>query len=574
MGGGVGLVAGLVALWPVLTRRGFSLSYDMVFVPNPSIGPSALGLDGSVPRAVPTDAVVALMSQAVPADLVQHALLLGFFVLGGSGVARWLSSWPGAAAAALTFVWNPYVVERLVIGHWAFLLGLAVLPWAARSAARARLGEDRALLATGGWVVVGSLAGSTSGVLVAATALVVACWPGPEARPGAVRRGAALGLVAAAANAPWIVSALASPGGGLSDAGGVAAFAARADTPFGLVPSLATLGGIWNPAVWPSERGSAIPVLLVLCVVVGAIVGGGRRLLAAEGGGGRGLCAAAAGAWVVAVLGGFAPGRAALRWLVVEVPGGGLLRDGQKFLAPFVLVVALALGLTVERILDAGTLRELGPGVARAAAVALVAVPALLLPSLAFGAGGRLESVAYPTEWVDVQQLLDEAPAGDAASFPWTYYRRFGWNADRVVLDPVPRLLGRPVLANDALPLKDMTIAGENPRAARVSEAVDAVGPLTSALMAEGVRYVLVHRPTAGSEAVVARFPGATELHRGPEFVVLDLGPAAPPTDRLPGWGVTGWWLLLAVVAGWVTLAAMRPGAQTGLLTSGRRHGN
>ncbi len=550
MGAACGLIAGLVALWPIVAGRGYVLSYDMVFVPQPPIGLSALGLDGSTPRAVPTDAVIALLAHLVPADLLQHGLLLGIFVLAGSGAARWMSTWQGAGAAALVFTWNPYVLERLVIGHWAFLVGLAILPWAARSAASARLGAPAATARTCGWIVAASLAGATSCLLVMGAVLVVACWPGTAAVPGATRRAGWLLVVAGAASAPWILPALALPGLATSSSDGVAAFASRADTPLGLLPSLLTLGGIWNPAVWPAERGLLAPSLVLLSVVVAALALGGRRLLALRAGAGAGLAAAAVVGGIIAATGGFGPGRAVLRWVVVAAPGGGLLRDGQKFLAPLVLVVALAVGCTVERLLASQALSNRGFGAAALSAVALVAVPVLMLPSMAFGAGGRLESVAYPRDWSTVQHLLANAPPGDAASFPWTYYRRFAWNDDRVVLDPIPRLLARPVLANDALPLKTGVVAGESSRSARVTQAVASGAPLTEALTSEGVRFVVVHLPSAGSEALVSRLPGAIQIFRGEELAVLDLGPAAPPTDRPPGWVRLGWILLFGAIVG------------------------
>ena len=50
----VGLVLGLLALGPGL-RRGFLLSYDMVFVPREPFTSAMFGLSGGAPRAVPSD---------------------------------------------------------------------------------------------------------------------------------------------------------------------------------------------------------------------------------------------------------------------------------------------------------------------------------------------------------------------------------------------------------------------------------------------------------------------------------------------------------------------------------------
>ena len=122
-------------LAPVL-GRGVVLSYDMVFVPDPPITGSVLGTDGSVPRAVPTELLADLLARVLPVAVVQQGLLLAVFVLAGAGAARLVPGLPGAAAAALGYAWTPYVAERLLIGHWPFLLGYAVLPWVVGAAPR------------------------------------------------------------------------------------------------------------------------------------------------------------------------------------------------------------------------------------------------------------------------------------------------------------------------------------------------------------------------------------------------------------------------------------------------------
>jgi len=51
----------------------------------------------------------------------------------------------------------------------------------------------------------------------------------------------------------------------------VAAFAARADTPFGSVGSLLMLGGFWNAQTVPKGYGGAWSALWLVVVVVAAV---------------------------------------------------------------------------------------------------------------------------------------------------------------------------------------------------------------------------------------------------------------------------------------------------------------
>ena len=67
-------------------------------------------------------------------------------------------------------------------------------------------------------------------------------------------RAVAISLAALAAGSlPWLIPALLHTV--YADPGGVAAFASRADTPFGTVGSLVMLGGMWNAATVPKAYG-------------------------------------------------------------------------------------------------------------------------------------------------------------------------------------------------------------------------------------------------------------------------------------------------------------------------------
>ena len=72
----------------------------MVFVPRMPFSAGLLGLTGGPPRAVPSDAVVAVASLAVPAAILQKAILLLIFVLACSGAAALLASGWAAARGA------------------------------------------------------------------------------------------------------------------------------------------------------------------------------------------------------------------------------------------------------------------------------------------------------------------------------------------------------------------------------------------------------------------------------------------------------------------------------------------
>lgn len=538
-----GLALTAAVLWPVLTARGYALSYDMVFVPDPPLSARVLGVDGSVPRAVPSDLVAALLSTVLPGDLVQKLLLAAVVVLAATGAGRLVlrpdggagpPAGAGAAAvlAAVVYVWNPYLAERLVLGHWALLLGYAALPWAVEAALRSRAAADggpRPVAGACAWTALAGVGGGNAVAICAPVVALVLLWP----RQGHVRgRGALPGMLylafVAVVSLPWVLPALLRPGGTASDPAGVDAFAARADGPLGVPGSLFTLGGIWNAAVVPAERGSAVLAVAAVVLVTLALAAGLPPLVRA---GGAPLVTAGVAALVLPAAGAMVGGPV-VRYLVQQVSGAGLLRDGQKFLAGWVLLVAVCAGYAVRRI--AGVRHGHTAVVTVAGVVAVLA----LLPGLALGAGGRLAPVEYPPVWGQVRAALDGDPRpGAVVVLPWGPYRRFDWNAGRVVLDPAQRITARPVVQDDGLPLTSGRVAGEDARAARVAVLLRGDGDLVGPLAAAGYRYVLVHASAPGADRVVRRLDGAPCVVCDPRLSLHRL-PAATGDGTAAGGGV------------------------------------
>lgn len=502
----------------------------MVFVPRMPISRTLLGLEG-VPRAVPSDLLVALLSRVVAAGWLQDAVLLAIVVGGAWGAARLAptTSRAGTAAAATAYGWSPYLHERLLLGQWALLVGWAVLPWAARAALTWRRGGS-------GWPAVGALvvaaAGGASAVLL--VGLVVALCGRP------VRAAAAT----AALSLPWLVPALLQPVVA-GDPAGVGAFAARSDTPLGVVGSLLTGGGIWAPAAVAPGRSAGV-VVGVLLLAVAAV--GLRPLVRRTG---RSLLVAAGVGLLLALLG-TAPGTAdLLRWSVTHLPGAGLLRDGQKWAAPVVLLTSAAVGCGAEVVL-AGLART---PVRRGAAVLLVLAPLAALPGAAWAEGGRLRTAVYPAAWEQVTRQTH----GQVLVLPWGLYRAFPWTGDRTVLDPATKLLARPVVDDD-LPLVAGAVRGEDPVAARVRAAVTTGAPLLADLQRTGIAQVLVERTTRGASAtaLAGQTRGLVLRASTPELALYDVPSVGPAPPGTRSWPVLPGDLLALGFAGWATVQAAR----------------
>lgn len=567
------LLVALVVLGPAL-GRGYLLRVDMVFVPRLPFDAHVAGVDGSVPRAVPSDAVVAALSLLAPGWVVQKILLVAGFVLLGAGVAGWMRSPVGAAAASVAATWSPFMAQRLAMGHWPYLLGYALLPWVARAADQARRGEPGALTRLGWWLIAAAATGSTGALIATLLAMCVLMVPRPRRQRLPRRSLVAVLALVVAVNATWWYPSFFLARTLPADPEGVRAFAAGADTPFGVLGSVLTAGGIWNSEVWFATRALWLPsgVALILAIVCLLSVLYRVRL---------GADPALIGTLIVAVvglaltlLGAFLWSRPAMVWLVTELPGGGLLRDTQKLLAPLAMLLAIGAGYLAQSVSASAARLGVHRVLAWLTVASAVLWPVATLSDLAWGHGARWKAVDYPASVDTMRRTIDRLPAGAVATMPWNSHRSYGWNPGAIVLDPWPRLLPRRVLVSDDLRVSGRLAHGEDPYLARVSTAVDQLqggrsvadgAVLRAALQEAGASYVLVELDQPGARESVFPAMGATLVQRVDGLALYRLPDAptasADPRTGAPPWA--GWALAGAAVLGWIALHVTK--------TTGRR---
>lgn len=484
----------LLVLGPVLAP-GLLFTYDLVWVPDLAVTSAGWGLVDGLPRAVPSDQVVAILDELVPGAWLQKVILVGALTGAGAGFHRLVRSAPPAARglAALIAVWNPFVAERLLIGHWPLLLAYATLPWiilAGRGATERRaLPAQLPIL-----VVIGSLSAS-AGVLTAIAVAVFVGWSSKQSR-------VVLSALVAAVNAPWVVAGMMSGNAARADSA-VARIAAEAFAAHGRdgVPTLVVVlggGGIWNSQtaapydpvrawLWALLLSTGVVTLLVVLVRCRGSADSERRERIAA------LVLAVAGL-LLALQSALFP--AAGAFLAVHVPGGGLFRDSTRAVALVFPAAVLGLAVLTHRLLSS-TGRT--PVAATTTSIVGALVPIALLPGLLGGAGGDLRAVALPPAYAELAATLDAqaAPGSDPVrvlSLPYSAYRAPAWNHGRPVLDPVPRLVGDvEVVASDDLYVSGRLVSGEDSRRAEVLAALGEVDPRarSAALRALGITHVV-----------------------------------------------------------------------------------
>jgi hypothetical protein len=533
-------VLALLATAPLLAP-GYLLLRDAVSTPRSYLSDAALGLSEAAPRALPQDFAIGVATALVDGGIVVKTLLVTGLFLAGWGAARLAAAvvpeagMAGQFVAVTVAIWNPYVAERLLQGHWSLVVGYGCLPWVATTMLRLRSSnvlpwyEVCALVF---WIGVAGL--TPTGLMLAATVALTCVFAPGAGRPRwwctAVAVGASV-LVAL----PWLTAAMMAGSLSSTQAAGVGAFAARAEPGLGTFGSLVSLGGMWNADAVPASRTTvfAIAAAVVLMGVVAlGLPTAIRKPVAVP------LLILAAVAVVVPAAMATGPGMALAEAAIRAVPGLGVVRDAQKWVALAVPAYSLAGAAAVV------TLRRRFP----AAATAVICCAALLatLPDLAWGVGGKISAVEYPQGWSRASALINADPR-PVAVLPVDSMRRFAWAGDAPVLDPLPRWVRADVLTTGDLTIGGRTVPGEGDHARDVQQLL-LDGADRDRLAAAGVGWVVVENiSSTGWSTPALALPVA---YRDADLTLYWVGGDQPVASGRSAMLAVHWVWLSAIVAG------------------------
>lgn len=525
-------------LWP-FASPGMPMLRDMVVPPHPALTDAAWGLGESAARAAPQDTVLALAGGFTDAGLVMRLLMLCGLTVGGVAAAELVRrvlhvGVVGQIAAVTMLLWNPFVVERLLQGQWSLVLAMALLPAVALTTIIAAPWWRATAMAVAGLTPTGALLAVAVAVVAART------W---RDRLVAVGTGAVV-------SAPWLVATVLGSGAGVADPAGAAAFAARAERWVGTLGAVAGLGGIWNRQAVPVAREAGPAALAVVALlalfVVGARMAWGSRARpgsshsALIGARRRLIVLAVASAIVIAALA-TPPGLSLMEWALETVPGAGLLRDAQKW-------VALAVpGYVVLAAAGAETIARQIPDHRRwLAALFAVTVIIAAVPDLP-RAVAPVKPVAPWPGWSAVSGIvaMDDTAV---AVLPAGPYRIID---GRPTYDPAVKTLPAPVLATGDLVVSGVAVGGEGSTSATVEKTLlDAPDHAIDVLRAHGAGWVLVEN-SPGEMGDSARVLSRLEVVYSDEHLTLHRVPGAierpERADRTLAWIALLAWAAMAL---------------------------
>jgi hypothetical protein len=368
-------------------------------------------------------------------------------LLSGWGAAGMHQQW-AIYAASIFYAVNPFTYSRFIAGHYAVLLGYALVPFFVRALLAFIANPSHKTL---GWVIGLTLAVSivsihTLGSLAVITVIIVAlaAWSQRRNR-GILKQYLTLGLaglgVFVLASGYWLIPmALGQNETARTveqfDQTHTEAFATAGSNAFLQLINVLKLQGFWLESrgqfALPQDQ---LPGWGTIRLVIWSLVGWGLIWCWRKA---RPLAIGLSATGAVAVV------------LAIGVPGGLLTavgyREPQKFAGLLALVFAVCIAIAGMRLL-AWLQQRSASGPALGATGILIAI-LLFTPTMFWGARGQLTPRSYPDDWHSVNRYLNDQPGTFATLFlPWHQYMSFDF-AGRIIANPAEPFFDRPIIAS------------------------------------------------------------------------------------------------------------------------------
>jgi hypothetical protein len=537
----LGLVIGLAVCAPFLGG-------SRLFLLDWSVGPqdaiattAALGLNGGLTTGIGGSTVIAILND-VFGGASTWLPMLAFFPIATVGAGRLAgrSRWSRCAAGTLYAV-NPFVFNRLFVGHLALLIGYALLPFAVKAAMRSLSSPGlRWCVPALWWAGLTSLSPHFAwiyGLVVLGVAIVAL-----STKQHPLRRVA--GWFAICVGAFTLMSTyMIFPNGSTNlptQVGSVSLnlYRTNGDPHLGLFANVLALYGFWRTGPGPELPKDVIIgwpfIMFAILVIVGlgawhvlrrspmrdegtdsSSVPEGERTTGRSLGPTDPVTDDVTVSPSIAVdqkrlaillvfvgvvgyflaLGNQGPTGGLFLWAYDHVPFFSIMREPQKFLMLLALAYAVLFGWGVER------LSQVDVSPSQFSAVATAALMGVVLPlgycaTIFDGLAGQITSSPLPPAYQRADALMGTG-AGNILVLPWHIYMEYPFTNGRVVANLGPTSFRRSVIAGDNVEADNVETQSTSPRSAYLEQLfqngkkTNHFGALVAPL---GVRYVVLSK--------------------------------------------------------------------------------
>ena len=404
----------------------------------------------------------------------------------------------GKLAGALLYCVNPFVYDRIFVGHLGLLLGYALLPFAFLSLLSIGSSDRRfSGIKLGIWwtVLIGCsphflwIFGIPLGLFLV---LNLASWK------MAKNLLVAIGFVVLT-NLYIVIDARA---GGIDQRIGInnlIAYRTLSDPHLGLIANVVGLYGFWRlgPALAKDLIAGWPLVLFAILVVAGSGFYGairGRPSISDRAWTRRNsifilLCGILG---IFLAMGDQGPTGSVFRFAYIHVPFFAVMREPQKFLMLWAMVLALGFGMGIE-----GLKRAMRDGKAQKLVfIVILALPIIYQPLMFWGLSGQVQTSHYPKSWYSVRSMIG-GRQGALLALPWHQYLAFPFTGHRVIANPASQFFGGNVIVGGNVELPNIFTTSTSERQAYLDYILPRGGEVADfgALLAPlGVQYVALFR--------------------------------------------------------------------------------
>ena len=532
------LIGALVCLTMLGENRVYLL--DWAFGPHvPVISPNVIGLNGGLVTGVVGYQAVAILN-AVLGGAATWIPILAFFPIAMVGAARLAgrSQWSRIAAGVIYAV-NPFVYNRIYVGHLLLLLGYALLPYAVIAALRpVASAQFQWLVPTLWWAFLTSL--SPHFAWIYGVVLIGVAFANVVASRQSLGRVALIltlqtgvfALLNAYLLLPRSSTTLPTQVGQAS----LSLYQTSSDPHFGLYENVAAMYGFWRIGPGPVLAKDVIagwPFLMIaILLVVGVgilssfkkrhernaspVIGSSdvnSRALDVEAHGHRRSTALSfdtqeRNEWRLTImllfvgvagyflaLGNQGPTGWLFLWAYQHVPFFDVMREPQKFLMLLILAYAVFFGWGVDH-LSKADLRLSARNTSIAAGVLAIALPLGYTGTIFNGLDGQISPSQLPRSYQTANEIMGRG-AGNILALPWHLYMSYPFTGNRVVGNLAPSVFDRGVISGDNVQSGGVQTQSTSPRSSYLQELllrgeqVQSFGALVAPL---GVKYVVLSK--------------------------------------------------------------------------------
>lgn len=524
----VGLGVGLLVVLPWIAG-GYVLLLDWVSGPSSTISPGLYGLSDNALDAMPWRLGIESMRTVFGPQATSWLIVLLPFPIAAAGAAHLMRMGRlPSYAAALAAVSTPVIVDRVMAGHVAYLLGISVLPWLLSSALNARTQQRWFSARTAGWYALAIAVSPHMAWIGGVVLLLVTLLPRMSVRD--MVRLLLTGLAAAgiyAYAAAVVLSGVPTLRIGSAD---LEAFA-TASGPGGILPTVLTLHGFWRD--WDNQVRLVLgPAFWLLAAAVGAVIVIGLLRMLRQGNRRGRLAVAFIVVGAILAAGTQGPFGWLYQWAFETVPLFTTMREPAKWLALVQLGYVIGFAAGVQALQSSV---RVPAALRRPLPVLAMLLPLAVLPALAWGLGGRVSTTEYPASWAAAAERLDPSPAR-MLFLPWHGYQPFPFTQDRTVATPAGAYFPGSVLSSSAVEVGPLRSDSTSRQQAAMDELVAAGGgdDFAASLTNLGVTHVGLSRGVEDDRyAWVAQQPGLTRVLDDPSFALYRVDAPVPGMDRL-----------------------------------------